>query len=188
MQAGRNGRLSDSLRNRLERVRLLLLDVDGVLTDGGLFYGEDGSEWKRFDVKDGAGIFLARRAGLEVGILTGKTSRMVERRAGDLGMTRVLQGALDKGEGLEAILADGKYAPGDVGYVGDDVLDLPAMRRVAFAACPADAHPAVAESAHYVCERRGGHGAVREVIDLILEARGGWASVEALLREDPDHV
>jgi 3-deoxy-D-manno-octulosonate 8-phosphate phosphatase (KDO 8-P phosphatase) len=164
--------------HRLCRVRILILDVDGVMTDGSIMALEGGDEVYRFNVKDGAGIILARQAGLEVGILTGRSSASVERRARQLGITRVLQGALDKGKGLREMLADGAFAPVDVAYMGDDVLDLPAFRMAGFCACPADAHPLVLKRAHYVCSRPGGTGAVREFIDLILESKGLLEGVE----------
>jgi len=166
---------------RAGRVRLLLLDVDGVLTDGGLDYGPgDGVESRRFDVKDGAGIYLAVKHGFEVGILTGKRSRAVEMRASDLGISRVVQGSRDKRKGLEEALADGKYAPEEVAYVGDDIIDLPVFAKVGFTACPSDAHSLVKARVDYVCSLPGGHGAVREVIDLILTSRG---DMDAVLRE-----
>jgi 3-deoxy-D-manno-octulosonate 8-phosphate phosphatase (KDO 8-P phosphatase) len=165
-------------RDRLSRVRLLVLDVDGVMTDGSVMALEGGGELYRFNVKDGAGIVLARQAGLEVGILTGRTSTSVERRARELGIHRLLQGALDKGRGLGEMLADGAYSPGEVAYMGDDILDLPAFRMAGFCACPADAHPLVVKRAHYVCSRPGGAGAVREFIDLILSAKGLMEGLE----------
>jgi|YelNatPaOPRAMG01_1025707.scaffolds.fasta_scaffold16554_4 3-deoxy-D-manno-octulosonate 8-phosphate phosphatase (KDO 8-P phosphatase) len=184
MDDGLETRLDAGLRERLRRVRLLLLDVDGVLTDGGLFYGSGDAEMKRFDVKDGAGMFLAGKFGLEVGLLTGKSSPMVAKRAQELGLTRVVQGALDKVPALETILGDGRYSLREVGYVGDDVLDLPVIRRAGFSACPSDAHPLVRERVDYVCEHRGGSGAVREVIDLILAAQGKWRLVLEQYWED----
>lgn len=164
--------------DRLRGVRMLVLDVDGVMTDGSVMSTESGGEIYRFNVKDGAGIILARRAGIEVGILTGRTSGAVARRARELGIERLLQGALDKGRGLRELLADGAFEPSDVAYMGDDVLDLAAFRLAGFSACPADAHPAVLKRADYVCSRPGGTGAVREFIDLLLEAKGLLDAVE----------
>ncbi len=169
--------LSPDAARRLEGVRLLLLDVDGVLTDGGLYYTSTDEELKRFDAKDGAGLVIAKLNGLEAGVITGKTSTIVERRCREFGMTRVVQGAVDKVPALEALLADGAYAPAEVAYMGDDVLDLPVLRRVGFAACPADAHEAVRTRAHYVCSRPGGRGAVRELVDLWLEVHGKLGAV-----------
>jgi len=163
---------SKDLLCRLKNIRLLLLDVDGVLTDGGLYYGNSGEELKRFCVRDGAGIWLAQQLGLEVGLLTGKSSALVRRRAEELNMKRVVQGAIDKVPALEGMLADGTYALSEVAYMGDDILDLPVIRRVGFSACPADAHEEVMRRVSYACSRPGGRGAVRELVELVLEAQG----------------
>jgi len=160
-----------ALARLLAPVRLLLLDVDGVLTDGGIYYTESDEEMKRFDIKDGMGIDLLKRAGIHVGILTGRTSKIVERRARELGMKVLKQGFYDKNAGLNAILAEMEFTEKEIGYVGDDVLDLSVMRRVAFRACPGDAVAEVKAEAHYVAAAGGGHGAVREVADLILDLR-----------------
>jgi 3-deoxy-D-manno-octulosonate 8-phosphate phosphatase (KDO 8-P phosphatase) len=157
---------------RLRSIRLLLLDVDGVLTDGGIYYTERDEEMKRFDIKDGMGIDLLKRAGIDVGILTGRKSAIVERRARELGMTVLKQGFYDKSAGFEEILTEQELTEAEIAYVGDDILDLAVMRRVAFRACPADAVDEVKAEAHYVCANSGGHGAVREVADLILKLRG----------------
>jgi len=170
--------LSEDLLAKIRRIRLLLLDVDGVLTDGGILYFGESLEGKRFHVRDGAGIKLAQHAGLEVGILTGRASEVVARRAEELGISRILQGSLDKAGGVDILLADARYAPGEVGFVGDDVLDLAAMRKVGFRACPADAHDSVRQRADYVCRRPGGQGAVREVIDLLLGVQGKLERIE----------
>lgn len=177
--------LSRDAARRLGTIRLLLLDVDGVLTDGGLYYGSDHEEWKRFDAKDGAGLVIARMNGLESGIITGKTSAIVAKRAEEFGMTRVAQGALDKVPALKALLADGAYALNEVAFMGDDVLDLPVLRRVGFAACPADAHPSVRARAHFVCSRGGGRGAVRELVDLWLQVQGKLDAVADLFWDGP---
>ncbi len=184
MNEGVAGSLDSERGERLRRVRLLLLDVDGVMTDGGLYYAESGGEFKRFDVKDGAGIYLAMKNGLEVGILTARTSEMVSRRAEEFGLRRVFQGAMNKGEALSDILADGKYGAEQVAFMGDDVLDLPVFRRVGFTACPADAHELVRHRADYVCSREGGSGAVREFIDLYFHACGVMELIEKKYWED----
>lgn len=178
---------------RLAGIRLLLLDVDGVLTEGGLYYGSAGDEFKRFDAKDGAGLVIARMNGLESGIITGKSSDIVAKRAKEFGMTRVVQGALDKVPALEELLSDGAYTLNQVAYMGDDVLDLPVLRRVGFAACPADAHASVKARAHFVCSRGGGRGAVRELVDLWLHIQGKLEAVAdrfwdgpGLSGQDPD--
>lgn len=172
--------------DRLRGTRLVVLDVDGVMTDGSVTCVEGGGEVYRFNVKDGAGIVLARRAGIEFAILTGRRSVAVGRRAEELGIGRVLQGAMDKGAGLRQLLADGAYSPSEVAYMGDDVLDLPAFRLAGTTACPSDAHPLVLKRADYVCSRPGGAGAVREFIDLLLEAKGLLADLEHRLWEGSD--
>jgi 3-deoxy-D-manno-octulosonate 8-phosphate phosphatase (KDO 8-P phosphatase) len=168
------------LAARIRGVRLLLLDVDGVLTDGGILYIEGGAEVKRFDIHDGMGMDLLMRAGVKVGILTGRTSEIVERRARELGMAVVKQGYYDKSVGLDLILAEQRLTDAEVGYVGDDVQDLSVMRRVGFRAAPANAVEEVKAVSDYVCARAGGDGAVREVIDLILATLG---LKEKILRE-----
>jgi 3-deoxy-D-manno-octulosonate 8-phosphate phosphatase (KDO 8-P phosphatase) len=160
------------LERRVRGMRLFLLDVDGVLTDGGIYYTERDEEMKRFDIKDGMGIDLLRRAGIEVGILTGRTSKIVERRARELGMKVLKQGYYDKSAGFEEILREEGLAESEIGYMGDDILDLAVMRRAAFRVCPFDAAAEVKAEAHYVCDHAGGSGAVREAADLILDLRG----------------
>lgn len=165
---------------RARKVKLLVLDVDGVLTDGGLYYGPEGEALKRFDVKDGHGIVLCRDTGLPSAILTARSSRAVEVRAGELRIPFVLQGQRDKKAGLEKLLGLCELAPEALAYIGDDVNDLPVLTRVGFAAAPADARPEVKEHVHYVCENRGGHGAVRELCELLLRAQGRWEEALAL--------
>ncbi len=170
--------LDKDLLAKIRRIRLLVLDVDGVLTDGGIVYSGEDLEGKRFHVRDGAGIKLAQIAGLEVGILTGRASEVVARRAEELGITRILQGSLDKARGLDYLLSDERYSESEVAFVGDDLLDLAAMRKSAFRACPGDAHESVRKRCDYVCRLGGGQGAVREVIDLVLEVQGRLEALE----------
>ncbi|MBI3450853.1 MAG: HAD family hydrolase [Acidobacteria bacterium] len=160
------------MKRRLAPIKLLLLDVDGVLTDGALYYSEGDEEMKRFDIKDGMGIDLLKRAGIDVGILTGRTSKMVERRARELGMSVLKQGFYDKSAGFEEVVREQGLAEREIAYMGDDILDLAVLRRAGFAACPGDAADEVRAEVHFVCDRDGGRGAVREVADLILKVRG----------------
>ena len=153
------------------------MDCDGVLTDGQLELLENGDEQKTFHARDGQGISLFHRAGWQTGIISGRTSSAVERRAQDLKMAYVRQYAKDKIEALEEILAAAKVAPDECAYIGDDVGDIPVMRRVGFAVAVADAVPETKQAAHYVTELKGGRGAVREVCDLILKAQGKWDEV-----------
>jgi 3-deoxy-D-manno-octulosonate 8-phosphate phosphatase (KDO 8-P phosphatase) len=169
-----------TVQERASKVELLVLDVDGVLTDGGLYYGHEGEAFKRFDVKDGHGIVLCRHAGLPTAILTARSSGIVSVRAAELGMTHVLQGRRDKAQGFAELLQKTGVSAEQVAYVGDDINDLPVLTQVGFAAAPADARPEVRAAVHYVCDARGGHGAVRELCDLLLRATGQWERMLAL--------
>jgi len=150
------------------------MDCDGVLTDGRLWLTSDGDEQKAFHARDGQGISLLHRAGLRTGIITGRTSSAVDRRAQDLKMSYVRQYAKDKIKALDEILADAGVARDECAYIGDDVADIPVMRRVGFAVAVSDAVEETKQAAHYLTELKGGQGAVREACDLILKAQGRW--------------
>lgn len=167
------------MNNRLVNIRLLLLDVDGVMTDGGIIYDGNGLETKVFNVKDGHGIKMLQRHGIEVGIITGRTSQVVAIRAKELGVDLVYQGALKKLDSYLDVKQKTGLDDSQIAYVGDDVIDVPVMRRVAFAAAPADALSEARSVAHYVTSCAGGRGAVREVCDLILKGRGLWDEIAA---------
>lgn len=176
------GHRSYSWRANLERakgIRLLLLDVDGVLTDGSIIYTPDGNEIKAFSTRDGLGLRLVQKAGLQVGLITARTSEVVQRRADNLGIGLVYQGAGKKLEVFQRILAEQGLQPAQVAYVGDDWLDLPLLTRVGLAVAVADGAAEVREVAHYVTELPGGKGAVREVCDLLVEAQGRRESLLA---------
>ena len=145
-----------------------------MLTDGRLWLTSDGDEQKAFHARDGQGISLLHRAGLRTGIITGRTSSAVDRRAQDLKMSYVRQYAKDKIKALDEILADAGVARDECAYIGDDVADIPVMRRVGFAVAVSDAVEETKQAAHYVTALKGGQGAVREVCDLILKAQGRW--------------
>ncbi|MCA1622046.1 MAG: HAD hydrolase family protein [Acidobacteria bacterium] len=162
------------VERRAARVRLLLLDCDGVLTDGRITPVEGGEELKSFHTHDGHGLVMLHRAGLRSGIISGRTSRLVELRAADLGVSFVRQGALNKLEFFEGLLAEAGVEPGEAAYVGDDVVDIPLMRRCALGVAVADATPDTRVAAHHVTRLPGGGGAVREVCELILKAQGRW--------------
>jgi len=159
---------------RARRIKLLLMDCDGVLTDGRLWLMTDGDEQKTFHTRDGQGISLFHGAGLRTGIISGRTSTALERRAQDLKMSFVRQSAKDKIKALEEILAEAGVTAAECAFIGDDLPDIPVMRRVALGFAVADAADETRQAAHYVTARPGGHGAVREVIDLILKAQGRW--------------
>lgn len=167
------------MKDRLADIRLLLLDVDGVMTDGGIIYDGNGLELKVFNVKDGHGIKMLQRHGIEVGIITGRTSPVVDFRASELGIDLVYQGALKKLESYNHVKQKTGFNDNQIAYMGDDVIDVPVMRRVIFAAAPADALIEARNAAHYVTSCSGGRGAVREVCDLILKGRGLWDEVSA---------
>ena len=162
---------------QLAKIRLLLLDVDGVMTDGRIIYDDLGGETKAFDVKDGHGIKLLQRAGIRVGIITGRQSTVVDRRAQELGIDLVYQGAKDKLVPFREVLLKTGLTADQVAYVGDDLPDLPVMRRVGFAVTVADAIEEVKPHVHYVTKHPGGRGAVREICDLLLKESGRWENV-----------
>ena len=157
---------------RAARIRLLIFDVDGVLTDGSLFVGDDGQEYKAFHSQDGHGIKMLQQYGVEIAIITGRTSRVVEHRMANLGITHVYQGRLEKLPAFEELTRQLSVDPEDTAYVGDDVVDLPIMRRVGLAIAVQDAHPLVKQHAHWQTPRAGGRGAARDVCELLLEAQG----------------
>lgn len=159
------------------KIKLLLLDVDGVMTDGRIIYDSAGGETKAFDVKDGHGLKLLQRAGIQVGIITGRQSVLVARRAAELDIELVYQGVKDKRLPFIEILHKLSLTPEEVAYVGDDVVDLPVMRQVGFAATVADAVDDVKPYAHMVTKRCGGRGAVREICDYLLKESGRWSAV-----------
>jgi 3-deoxy-D-manno-octulosonate 8-phosphate phosphatase (KDO 8-P phosphatase) len=162
------------VERRAAGVRLLLLDCDGVLTDGRITPVVGGDELKSFHTHDGHGLVMLHRAGLRSGIISGRTSRLVEARAADLGVAYVRQGALDKLSVFDALLAEATVSPSEVAYVGDDVVDIPLMLRSGLGVAVADATPDTRDAAHHVTRLAGGHGAVREVCELILKAQGRW--------------
>ncbi len=165
--------------SRAAAVRLMILDVDGVLTDGRLYYGPQGEAMKAFDVRDGHGLKLMREGGIDVAILTARSSQIVATRMRELGIERVHQGATDKVAGFERLLADTGVNEQACGYIGDDWPDLAVLARVGFAATVADAVPEVRESAHWVASRPGGQGAVRELAQYLLRAQGRFETLLA---------
>lgn len=162
------------LKDTAQRIRLLVLDVDGVLTDGRLTFDNQGNELKSFHTRDGLGLKLLQRAGVELAIISGRASRMVTDRAASLGIEHVFQGEDDKSSALDALLDNTGVDPSEVAYAGDDWIDLPVMARVGLAIAVADADPEVRKRAHWVTERGGGRGAVREICTGLLQARGDF--------------
>lgn len=168
------------MQNILEkaaRIRLVVFDVDGVLTDGSLYLGDDGHEYKAFHSRDGHGMKMLKQSGVEIGIITGRTSQVVENRMASLGIEHVYQGQLDKLPAFLSLLAKLGLKAEAVAYVGDDVVDLPILVRAGLAIAVADAHPMVMRHAHWRTRHPGGRGAARDVCELILEARGALAGL-----------
>jgi len=163
----------------MRAIKLLLFDVDGVLTDGTILVHGDGTESKQFNIKDGAAMVWAQRAGLRVGLLSARTADATAIRAAQLGLTVVVQGSANKLAGFEQILADHGLTGDEVGYMGDDLQDLPVLRRAGFSAAPADAAAEVRAAVHWVSASGGGRGAVRECIEHVLRAQGAWAAAVA---------
>jgi 3-deoxy-D-manno-octulosonate 8-phosphate phosphatase (KDO 8-P phosphatase) len=171
----RTGRMAQKgWQERAKKVRLLLLDVDGVMTDGRLGFDGEGREIKFFYARDGIGIKLLQEAGIRVGILSGRRARVVALRAKELGISLVRQRIRDKAQALEEILETERLRPEQVCYMGDDLVDLPVLRRVGFPVAVADAVPEVKFMAHLVTRNPGGRGAVREVCEKILKIQGKW--------------
>lgn len=167
----------DALRDRARRLTWLLLDVDGVLTDGRLLYGPRGEELKAFDVKDGMGLGLLRRAGLQVGLLSGRKSAALKARAGEVGVSFLRMACADKAAAFAELLAEKGLAAEEVAYAGDDLPDLPVLVACGLSFAPADAVAEVRRHAHRVLGASGGRGAVREIAEILLEARGQWDEV-----------
>lgn len=166
-------------KERAKQVRLMIFDVDGVLTDGRLRYGGDGELIKTFNVLDGLGIKLLQQSGVKTAIISARQSPIVARRAADLGVNSVLQGIHDKRSAFETLLAETGLTAQDCGFMGDDVIDLPVMTRVVFAASVPNGHEEVRSRAHYVAQASGGLGAVREVCDFILRAQNNYQAALA---------
>lgn len=165
------------LHQRCQKVRMLLMDVDGVLTDGGITCDSDGKEIKTFHVRDGLGIKLWMKAGKWAGIVSGRSSPVVKRRAAELGITALVQGADDKRPAFARLLGEYHLSADAVCYVGDDLPDLPLIRQAGVGVAVADACEEARRAAHYVTQAAGGKGAVRELIELLLKAQGLWAEV-----------
>lgn len=163
-----------TLETRAVRIKLLLFDVDGVLTDGKILMHPDGTESKQFDIKDGTGLVWAQRGGLKVGVLSARSSAATAQRAAQLGITIVHQGVSSKIRAYDDILRQHTLTDAEVAYMGDDVLDLPVLGRVGLSASPADGVEDVRAKVHYVSQARGGHGAARELIELVLKAQDRW--------------
>lgn len=168
-----------NIKEKLKGIKLLILDVDGVMTDGGIIMDSEGRELKNFNVRDGHGIKILQRYGIKVAILTGRKSKVVEYRAKDLEINDVYQGAFNKKEVLGGILKKHKLSASAVAFLGDDIVDIPVLKSVGFSVAVADAIDVVKKSVDYVTVHKGGQGAVREICEMILEAQGKWSEIAA---------
>jgi len=157
-------------------IRMVIFDVDGVLTDGSLFIGDDGQEYKAFNSRDGHGMKMLQATGVDIGIITGRTSQVVKYRMDSLGVKHVYQGQLDKLPAFEELLQKQGLNPEQIAYVGDDVVDLPILLRVGMAIAVQDAHPLVKQHSHWITPNCGGRAAARDVCELIMQAQGNLES------------
>jgi len=165
------------INKKAKKIKLLIMDVDGVLTDGRIIYTNSGDELKFFDVTDGMGLSLFARAGLKTAILTAKKSRIVLKRSKDMHIDKVYQNAFVKADVIEKILSDFKVSAEEICFIGDDLVDAPVLKKAGFAVAVPSACQEVKDAAHYITKREGGRGAVREVIEIILKAQGKWAGL-----------
>jgi 3-deoxy-D-manno-octulosonate 8-phosphate phosphatase (KDO 8-P phosphatase) len=172
--------MMENMQTIAQNIKLVIFDIDGVMTDGSLFYDNKGQEYKAFNAKDGHGIRMLKDAGIEIAFITGRTSELVLHRAENLGISPSLiyQGYRDKRPALQALLKKTQLSPNNIAYVGDDVIDLPIMKKVGLAIAVNDAHYFVRHHAHWITRNKGGQGAVREVCERILELQG---KLEAIL-------
>jgi 3-deoxy-D-manno-octulosonate 8-phosphate phosphatase (KDO 8-P phosphatase) len=164
--------LNDDVLARARKIKLVGFDVDGVLTDGGLFFGDDGQEYKAFNSRDGHGFKMLHNNGIRTAIITGRTSKVVEHRAANLGIDIIYQGQHDKTVALDHLLQEQGLAAEEMAYVGDDVVDIPVLGRVGLAIAVNDAHPLVLAYSHWQTPHPGGHGAGRDVCEMLLNANG----------------
>lgn len=175
-------RIPARVLHKAAKIRLLLLDVDGVLTDGRIIIDNRGVETKQFDVRDGQGIALLKRAGIEVGLITSRSSKAVIYRARELGLRMVYQGVASKSDAYGKIRRKAGLDDAQIGYVGDDIIDLPILHRVGFAATVRDGWPGLLSVVDYVTEHSGGKGAVREVAEILLKSQNHWTRLVDLYR------
>jgi 3-deoxy-D-manno-octulosonate 8-phosphate phosphatase (KDO 8-P phosphatase) len=169
--------VQSSIEQRAARIRLVLFDVDGVLTDGRVLLHADGSESKQFHIRDGIIMVWAQRMGLTIGLLSARNSPTTAERAAQLGITLVHQGVASKIEAYDRIARDAAVHDDEVAYMGDDIVDIAVLARVGLAAAPADAVPEVRERVHWIAPSVGGAGAARELLELILRAQGRWDAI-----------
>lgn len=180
LQARIESRAGADVLAQARQIRLLALDVDGVMTDGGLIHGSGGAQYKRFHARDGLGMTMLRNSGIGLAVVTGRQSDVVAERAAEIGASHLFQGQHDKRAAFDNICEAASLKPAQIAFMGDDLIDLPALRPAGLALTVADAHPLVLAACHYRCELAGGHGAVREACELLLHAQGLLASAFAV--------
>jgi len=173
-----------NILDRAARIKVVIFDVDGVLTDGGLFMDKDGHEYKKFNSRDGHGMKMLQETGVKVAIITGRTSDVVTHRMTGLGIEHVYQGQHDKRIAFQELLTKLSIDADEVAYVGDDIVDLPVMRQVGFAVAVQDAHDAVKKHSHWQTPSVGGRGAARDICELIMESQGTLAGQMAIYMAD----
>lgn len=175
----KTSRSTQATRKLLSQIRLFATDVDGVLTDAGMYYAESGDEWKKFNTRDGMGIKLLQRAGIITAIVTQERTKLVARRAEKLAIPELHQGVMDKLSCVRDMAARHGLTLSQVAYIGDDINDLETLKAVGFSATPADGMPKVTAVVDYVCRKKGGEGAVREIIEMILDSQGSKFGVRS---------
>jgi 3-deoxy-D-manno-octulosonate 8-phosphate phosphatase (KDO 8-P phosphatase) len=171
--------MKKNIKEKLKKIKMLILDVDGVMTDGRIIMDDTGRETKNFNVRDGHGLKVLQRFGVKVAILTGRKSKVVEHRAKDLEIKYVYQKVYNKKEVFQSILKKQKLTADEVAFIGDDIVDIPVLKMVGFSVAVADALDVVKKSVNYVTENQGGNGAVREICEMILKAQGKWPEIAA---------
>jgi 3-deoxy-D-manno-octulosonate 8-phosphate phosphatase (KDO 8-P phosphatase) len=169
--------MKKGIRKKAEKIKMVILDVDGVMTDGSIILDDKGNELKMFHVRDGHGIKLLNKAGIKVAIITGRTSGVVERRAGELGITDLYQGVLKKSSVYDSLLKKYNFRDEEIAYMGDDIVDIELLKRVGLPAVPSDSDEGIKQCAEFVSTKKGGRGAVRELVEFILKSAGVWENV-----------
>lgn len=170
-------------KERAQKIKMILMDVDGTLTDGTLFVLPDGSEIKSYHVRDGMGILMAHLAGFKTGIITGKTSEGLKKRAARLKIAELYQGIIHKEKVFFEILDKHSFSAEEVAYIGDDLGDLPVIKLAGFSGAVADAHIEIKKHSHFICRNKGGKGAVREFLEFIFESQNKWQLIEEKLNQ-----
>lgn len=172
--------MKTTLKARLKRIKVLIMDVDGVLTDGKIIFDDKGGELKFFDVQDGLAVVILKRAGIKTAIITAKGSKVVERRCADMQVDKLYQDASNKSVALDELLKELNLKAENACFIADELIDLPALKRVGLAVAVKNAAPEVKKCAHYITKRKGGEGAVREIIEMILKTQDKWQQAVAV--------